>query len=184
LCKDVPYSQFNHAFSDKQVLGNGIPKYYAGWTNNFKYKNWDLMIGMRGAFHFQILNLQRMYFENTSVENYNRLASSQDKVFGTAVLSKTMPEEFNSYYIENGDYWKIDNINLGYTFANVRSKYIHNPRLYISSNNTFIITGYKGTDPEVSINGAAGGNGLAPGVDSRDTYPTVRIFTVGFSANF
>ena len=182
--KVVPYSQFNHAFGDKQVLGNGIPKYYAGWTNTLRYKDLDLSVNMRGAFDFQVLNLQRLYFENTSVGNYNRLASSQDKVFGTAVLSKTMPEEFNSYYIENGAFWKIDNINLGYTFSSIKSKYIHNPRIYFSTNNTFMITGYKGTDPEVSLTGAAGGYGLAPGVDSRDTYPTVRTFTLGFSASF
>ncbi|MGN6181410.1 MAG: SusC/RagA family TonB-linked outer membrane protein [Mucilaginibacter sp.] len=176
--KTVPYSQFNHAFGDKQVLGNGIPKFYAGWNNTISYKNWDFSVTMRGAFHFQILNLQRLYFENTSVENYNRLASSQNKVFGTAVLNKNMPEEFNSYYVENGDFWKIDNVNIGYTFKNLKSKYVHNPRIFFSTNNTFIITGYKGVDPEVNV------LGLAPGVDSRVTYPTVRNFTIGASAAF
>jgi hypothetical protein len=179
--KDVPYSQFNHAFADKQVLGNGLPKYYAGWNNSLRYKNWDFSVTMRGAFGFQVLNSQRMNYENTSVQNYNRLASSQNKVFGTAVLSTTMPEEFNSYYIENGAFWKIDNINLGYTFRNVKSKYIHNLRVYGSSLNTFIITGYKGIDPEVPM---TGGNALSPGVDSRDSYPAVRTFTVGASATF
>ena len=91
-----------------------------------------------------------------------------------------MPQEFNSYYIENGDFWKIDNINLGYTFKQLRSKYIHNPRIYFSTLNTFTITGYKGNDPEVPLTGT----GLAPGVDPRDSYPAVRTFTLGFSASF
>jgi TonB-linked SusC/RagA family outer membrane protein len=189
--KVVSYSQFQHAFTDKQVIGNGLPKYYAGWNNTFRYKNWDFGITMRGAFHFQVLNMQRMYFENTSVQNYNRLASARDKLFGTAVLSATMPEEFNSHYIENGAYWKIDNINVAYNFRNISSKYIHNLRVYASTLNTFMITGYKGTDPEVPLvggtasgQGAYGTAGLAPGVDSRDSYPTTRTYTIGLSANF
>jgi TonB-linked SusC/RagA family outer membrane protein len=189
--KTVPYSSFNHAFADKQVIGNGLPKDYLGWNNTLRYKNWDLSVTMRGAFGFQVLNMQRMYFENTSVQNYNRLASSRNKLFGTAVLSPTMPEEFNSYYVENGNFWKIDNINIGYSFRQIKSKYIHNVRMYVTTLNTFLFTGYKGTDPEVPLIGGTVNNnqpygvvGLAPGIDSRDTYPTVRTFTVGLSAGF
>jgi TonB-linked SusC/RagA family outer membrane protein len=179
--KVVQYADFNHAFGDKQVLGNGLPKYYAGWNNTIHYKDWDFSVTMRGAFDFQVLNALRMNDENTSVENYNRLKSSLNKVFGTAVLNSNVPEEFNSYYIENGDFWKIDNINLGYTFKQIKSKYIRNVRAYIATNNTFIITGYKGIDPEVAT---SGGSFLNPGVDSRDTYPSVRTFTIGASASF
>jgi TonB-linked SusC/RagA family outer membrane protein len=179
--KVVPYSAFAHAFTDKQVIGNGLPKYYAGWNNTLRYKNWDFSVTMRGAFGFQVLNMQRMYFENTSVENYNRLASSQNKIGGVAVLNSTMPEEFNSHYIENGDFWKIDNINLAYTFRNLRWKYIHTPRIYVATLNTLLSTKYKGTDPEVQLSGT---NALSPGVDSRDTYPTIRQYTIGFSAGF
>jgi hypothetical protein len=179
--KIVPYSQLAHAFTDKQVIGNGLPRYYGGWNNTLRYKNWDFGVTMRGAFGFQVLNMQRMYFENTSVQNYNRLASSQTKIGGVAVLSPTMPEEFNSYYVENGNFWKIDNINLAYTFRHLKTKYIRTPRIYASTLNTLLITKYKGTDPEVPL---SGGNALAPGVDSRDTYPTIRQYTVGLSASF
>ncbi len=190
--KIVPYTQFQHAFTDKQVIGNGLPKYYAGWTNSVRYKNWDFAVTMRGSFGFQVLNMQRMYFENTSVQNYNRLASSLNKIGGVAPLSPTMPEEFNSHYVENGAFWKIDNVNLAYSFRQVQSKYIHNIRVYGSVLNTLLITHYKGTDPEVPLIGATasvlqgpqGAAGLAPGVDSRDTYPTTRTFTIGVSASF
>ena len=186
--KIVPWSQFAHAFGDKQVIGNGLPKYYAGWNNTVRYKNWDFGVTMRGAFGFQVLNMQRMYFENTSVQNYNRLASSKNKIGGVAVLSSTMPEEFNSHYIENGDFWKIDNINIAYNFRDLHSKYIHNLRAYISTLNTAIITHYKGTDPEVLQTGSPAANSvsnvLAPGVDGRDTYPSIRQYTVGVSATF
>jgi TonB-linked SusC/RagA family outer membrane protein len=179
--KIVPYSQFAHAFTDKQSIGNGLPKYYAGWNNTVHVGNFDFGVTMRGAFAFQVLNMQRMYFENTSVMNYNRLASSQKKIGGVAVLSTTMPEESNSYYVENGDFWKIDNVNVGYSFKQVKSRYIHNLRVYANTLNTAILTHYKGTDPEVSQSGVSL---LNPGVDSRDTYPTIRTFTVGVSANF
>lgn len=179
--KTVPYSEFNHSFEDKQVIGNGLPKYYASWNNTITYKNWDLGITMRGAFGFQVLNSLRMNYESTGVPNYNRLASSKDKVFGTAILSKTMPQEFNSYYVENGDFWKIDNINIGYTFRNLKSKYIKHPRIYLSSLNTWVFTGYKGTDPEVPVTGSAA---LSPGVEPRDEYPSIRTITLGFSASF
>lgn len=161
---------------NKHVLGNGLPKYYAGWNNNFRYKNWDLGITMRGAFDYQILNFQRMFYENTGIMNYNRLKSSQDKIFGKAVLNKEMPLEFNSYYIEDGDFWKIDNITLGYNFPKTGTRFIKSIRVYGSCSNALTITGYKGIDPEVNR------VGLSPGNDERDKYPTTRTFTVG--ANF
>lgn len=163
---------------NKHVLGNGLPKFYAGWNNNFKYKNWDLSITMRGAFKYQILNFQRMYYENTSIMNYNRLKSSTDKVFGKAVLSKEMPLEFNSYYVEDGDFWKIDNITLGFNFPKTGSRFIKSIRVYGSCSNALTITGYKGIGPEVNR------IGLDPGNDGRDKYPTIRTFTIGTNIVF
>ena len=84
----------------------------------------------------------------------------------------------NKKYPENGDFWKVDNINVGYTFRNWKTKYVHNLRVAVSTLNTFIITGYKGIDPEVDS------SGLAPGNDPRDTYPTQRTFTFSVSASF
>ena len=107
--------------------------------------------------------------------NYNRLKSSTDKVYGKAVLSA--PLEFNSYYIENGDFWKIDNITAGYNF-DLKNKYISSCRVYVSTMNTLTITGYKGIDPEVNR------LGLSPGNDDRDKYPTARTYTVGLTLSF
>lgn len=176
--EQLPYSQFTHSEDDKQVLGNGLPKYYAGWNNNVQYKRLDLGITMRGAFGYQILNFQRMYYENTGVTQYNRLRTAYDKVFDKAVLATSMPLEYNSYYIEDGDFWKIDNITLGYNFKPNTLKYVKNLRVYVSTLNTFTITGYSGIDPEVNR------IGLAPGNDERDKYPTVRTFTFGANLTF
>lgn len=176
--KPVEYKDFSHAFEDKKVLGNGLPKYYAGWNNNFRYKNFDLAVTMRGAFGYQILNFQRMYYENTNIQQYNRLKSAYDKIYGKAVLSKEMPLEFNSHYVEDGDFWKIDNITFGYNITRTGVSFIKSARVYASTLNTFMFTGYKGIDPEVNR------LGLDPGNDDRDKYPTTRTFTLGVNLNF
>lgn len=173
----VNYDDFTHSFEDKQILGNGVPKWYLGFNNQFRYKNFDLAINMRGAFGFQIMNGMRMFYENRSRQDWNRLRSAYNKVFGKAVLNTLCSEEFNSYYVENGDYWKIDNITLGYSFSKI-NKWIKTLRLYASVNNAITITGYKGIDPEVST------SGLAPSYDNRDSYPHTRAFTFGMNVTF
>jgi len=190
--KPVKYSDLTHSFGDKRVIGNGLPKYYAGWNNNFRYKKWDLSITQRGAFKFQVANLQRMMLENPTQIQYNVLKSAFDKVYGKTQLKS--PLEFNSYYIENGDYWKIDNITLGYSFNQTGIKYIHSARFYAAVLNAFILTGYKGIDPEVSLrNGtsyAQSGvaqtptSGLDPGIDGPWKYPTTRTFSLGLNVTF
>ena len=174
----VNYKDFTHAPEDKHVIGNGLPKWYAGWNNTLRYKNFDLNVTMRGAFGFQIINGGRMNYENVKNSRFeNRLKSVNDLVFGKHTLSSEVEPEFNSYYVENGDYWKIDNITLGYSFGQV-GKYIKSLRVYGSVLNALTITGYKGIDPEVST------DGLTPGYDTRDRYPSVRSFTFGVNVKF
>lgn len=170
--KPKPYTQARQ--EDKKILGNGLPKYYAGWNNTVRYKNFDLSVLMRGAFGFQILNFQRMFYENSQPQilgNYNVLKSAFDNVYNKTRLKN--PQAYVSYYIENGDYWKVDNITLGYNVELKNKKYVKSLRIYASGLNMFTITGYKGIDPEVNR------GGLAPGNDERDKYPTTRTFTLG-----
>ena len=152
--------------------------WYAGFNNTLKYRNLDFTVNMRGAFNYQIINEARMNFEGTQ-NGYrdNRLTSVNDKVFGKTTLSPSVAAEFNSYYIEDGDYWKIDNITMGYTFEKF-SKSFKSIRVYGSVNNAFIITSYKGIDPEVNT------SGLDPGIDRREKFPTVRTFALGLTARF
>jgi len=190
--KPVKYADFGHSFQDKKVIGNGLPKFYLGWNNNFRYKNWDLSITQRGAFGFQIANLQRMMFENPTMDQYNVLSNAYAKVFGKAQL-QSVPE-FNSYYVEDGDYWKIDNITLGYNFNKTGIKFIQSVKIYASVLNALVITGYKGLDPEVILRPGATSaqsgvvsvqtSGLTPGLDSPYKYPTTRTFTVGLNVTF
>jgi Outer membrane receptor proteins, mostly Fe transport len=176
--KLVPYDEFSRAPEEKKIIGNGLPQMYAGWNNYIQYKNFDLSISMRGAFNFDIINEARMYYENSKNSRLeNRLQSVNNKIYGKTMLSKEVDPEFNSYYVEKGDYWKIDNVTLGYTLKNV-GKYIKSIRLYGSILNALTITGYDGVDPEVSA------SGLNPGYDSRDQYPSIRSFTFGVGFKF
>lgn len=175
--KPKPYAQAK--IEDKQILGNGLPKYYLGFNNTIRYKNFDLNILIRGAFGFQILNFQRMFYENSQPQilgNYNVLVSAFDKVYGKTELKNS--QAYVSHYIENGDYLKVDNITLGYNVHMKSQKYVKSIRVFVSGLNTITLTGYKGIDPEVSR------SGLAPGNDERDKYPTTRTFTLGALVNF
>lgn len=160
----------------KQYLGNGIPKLNAGWSNNFRYKNFDLNLVLNGAFGFQILNFQRMFYENANTK-YQMLRSAFDKVYGKSVLK--YEQTYVSYYIEDGDYLKLDNITLGYNLDVKKINFLKSIRVYASGQNLFCITGYKGLDPEIDRS-----NIRWLGNDGRDKYPTVKTFTFGFNVTF
>lgn len=168
---------------DKHVIGNGLPKQYLSWNNSARIRNFDVNVNMRGAFGFQILNFQRMFYENPTITQYNMLKTAFDPVYGKRPVNYDLA--YVSYYIENGDYWKIDNVTVGYTLGKgalrLLSGAVSDARLYVSGSNLLTITGYKGLDPEVSTRGT---DGLSPGNDQRDKYPTTRMFTTGLSVRF
>jgi TonB-dependent starch-binding outer membrane protein SusC len=161
--------------ADRQIIGNGLPKHYGGWNNEFRYKNWDLNVTIRGAFDYQILNFARMFYENPTIA-YNTMDSAFDQAYGTAVLDDV--QRYTSYYLEDGDFIKIDNATLGYTFNAQKLSFINNLRVFASGLNLLTITDYKGVDPEVNR------VGMSPGIDERDTYPTTRTYTLGINLTF
>jgi hypothetical protein len=123
-----------------------------------------------------------MFYENPKIVQYNMLRSAFDPVYGKRPVNYDLA--FVSYYIENGDYWKVDNATFGYTIPNrlmnrlAGNGNVSNARVYLSGRNLLTLTGYKGMDPEVST------DGLTPGNDNRDTYPTTRSFAVGMTISF
>lgn len=109
-----------------------------------------------------------------SNSSHNVLAEVQE--LDNTVLEKLYQLRDTDYFIEKGDYIKIDNLTLGYTLP-VNSKILQSAKLYLSGNNLYTFTKFKGLDPEM-----ADITGSRPGVYSRDTYPVARIYTIG--ANF
>lgn len=85
---------------------------------------------------------------------------------------------FSSYYLEKGNFLKIDNVTLGYTFNFKNNKYVRNLRIYGNVTNLATITGYSGLTPDVNV------TGLQAGIEKRGSYPTTRTFTFGVNFGF
>ncbi len=155
---------------DKGIMGNGLPKMYSGLTNTFKYKGLDFSFMLRGVFDFEIYSLLHTAHLNAFNLPINVLSRSKDiELFDIPA--------YNSYYVEKGDFIKLDNVTLGYSF-NFKDKLIQNARVYVSGQELYTITGYSGVDPEVEI------NGLGPGFDWRTGYPRTKTYVVGFNLTF
>ena len=176
--EQIPIRQVTEG--DRRVIGNGVPKHYLSLNNTARFGAFDLNVNMRGAFGFDILNFQQMYYSNPTILQYNMLKDAFKPVYGKRTLDYDLA--YVSYYIEDGDYWKLDNVTLGYTLGEGLlgglSDVVSNARIYLSGSNLLTLTGYKGLDPEVNT------NGLAPGIDHRDKYPTTRTFSAGMSLTF
>ncbi|MBE7177442.1 MAG: TonB-dependent receptor [Mucilaginibacter polytrichastri] len=168
---------------DFAVLGNGNPRYNLGLNNVFRYKNFDLTLFFKGQLGFDILNVREIYYGNRKTLPNNVFASALD-------FPDINDIQYSDYYLEKGDYLKLSTAALGYTFKIPGSKIIKSARATLSAQNLFVITGYKGLDPELraaddrlqlpgydgeSSNGSTGGRGF---------YPRTRIFNIGVSASF
>jgi len=159
--------------TDYHYLGNAQPKLLLGWTNTFKYKNIDLNVFLRGVFGNKIFNATRADLFRPSTAT---LANVLADVAGESIKDVN-DDKYSSRYIEKGDYLRLDNATLGYNFKNI-SPYIKNLRAYTSVNNLFVITGYKGVDPEVNQGGSV------PGIDYNNFYPKTRTFLLGVNVSF
>jgi hypothetical protein len=178
--KAVPASEITG--DDYAYLGNSIPKYTYGLTNNFSYKNFDASVLIKGAAGFKAVNGKRMFHENWSYYSRNNL-------FVSALGQKLKDAPtFSSYYIENGAYIKVDNLTIGYTIP-VKSNYFKNVHVYFTAANLLTITGFSGTDPELQINYFPQDPNQetddGPGLESNYSYyPSTRVYTLGININF
>lgn len=157
---------------DLSVIGNGVPKYHAALNNTFRYKNFDLTVFFRGKFGFDILNTKELYFGNKKWLPNNLLKSALTKH-----NQLDDDPQYSDYYIEKGDFVKLDNLTLGYNF-DLKTSYIRNLRLYVTGRNLVTITGYSGIDPELED------TGFETGVDARGFYPRTKTWTVGLNVGF
>src|SRR5690606_11079579 len=96
---------------DRQVLGNGLPNRYLNWNNTFSYKDFDLNLPIRGAFDFQILNMTEMFWSApVMLTRGNLRTNAYDDIYGKRPLADDQSLQYVSYYLEDGDFWKIDNV--------------------------------------------------------------------------
>lgn len=161
---------------DRQVVGNGMPKFTLSTTHNFRYRNFDLALFFRGAFGFDIFNIHDFYYGTRNFTG-NRLKKAYGKNFGIAPTANPVACD---YFLERGDYFKLDMITLGYTLPMPKVRFLDKIRVYGTVKNVFTITRFTGVDPSTYQV-----NGLTPGGQgSRTYYPSTRQFIVGLQLDF
>lgn len=161
---------------DRTITGCAQPDLNLGWSNNFQYKNWNLDLFFTGVFGQDIYNATAEQYSNVSFvkEGRNVLKSVATEHRATDTQSQAP----SNRWIENGSYFRLSSVSLGYTFGKI-GNWINSLKLYATCNNVFTITGYSGRDPEINL------GGLEPGMDRRTNYyPHTRSFMSGVNMNF
>jgi iron complex outermembrane receptor protein len=160
---------------DYTYIGSAQPDLTFGWSNQFRYKRWDMSFFLRGTLGNKVLNMGRMTYGHPGY------------LIGANALNdplihqlKVVPE-YSSLYVEDASHIRLDNASLGYTFKTDNIDWLERARVYATGQNLLLITKYKGLDPEVDENR---NNGLAPGVEDREYYPKARTFSVGITLTF
>ncbi len=162
---------------DRAVIGSGVQDWQIGWSNTLNIGNFDVNIFIRGEFGHDIINTFRAFYEApSSMTTYNAPATV------TEVRNLTDAPKFSSFHVEDGDFVRLDNATIGYTFPIENKDLFSKIRVYVTGQNLFTITGYNGVDPEVRL--IDGDNPLAPGIDRRNTYFVAGGVTLGANISF
>ena len=139
----------------------------------FHIRNFDLSFFFRGVAGNKILNGTLAALNDVNYAASNNIPR----------LSLSEPiGDINSFYysdrfLESGTYVRLDNATFGYTIdlSNIRIK---SARIYLTGNNLFVITKYRGVDPEINM------GGIEPGIDNNNFYPKTRSFMLGYKPQF
>lgn len=188
--------------NDEKVLGKATPDFYGGFTNDFKYKNWDASIVTQFSFGNKVYNLIRstyqtlgwsdegwdenyvlyqVYANNATIVNdrWEKPGDQTDIPRASLVFQNYLQN--SSQFLENASFLRFRTVSVGYTVRPKSKKVFSSLRMYAQVQNLAVITKYYGFDPEVSSNG-----GDAPetaGVDYA-AYPQARTITFGVNFNF
>ena len=159
---------------DREFVGNAQPDFIAGWNNDFSYGNFELSVSLRAVVGNDVYNVSRLALENKTVAGTekNMLVSVMNLPLNDAAL-------VSDYYLEDGSFLKLDNVTLAYNVPVGRIESIKKLRFYITGQNLFTITSYKGIDPEVNMVDI--GN---MGIERTSYYPSVRLFVAGVNVSF
>lgn len=168
---------------DRTYLGSPQPKVTLGWSNGFNYGNFSLNFLIRGSLGQKVANGNRLFFVNPNrFPGYNLLQESFSSGIGVGVSPV-----WSSLWIEDGSFIRLDNFRLGYDISALK-RFVKNSEVYVSGQNLFLITGFKGIDPEArtgafqDIYGSSDINiNLSPGVIPINFYPVQRSVALGLS---
>jgi TonB-linked SusC/RagA family outer membrane protein len=164
---------------DKAYVGNYTPTLICGWSHNLSYKRWQLYMTLTSWINYDILNAVEMYngfapFVSGQGQA-NKLRSAFTK---NGDIKVTSHAPVSSYFLEDGTYLKIQNVNLNYTLPTKDYlKVVDSIRFYLTVNNLYTFTKYSGHNPEVDI------TGWEHGIEDQ-IYPQTRTYTLGIQLNF
>ncbi|MFD2285025.1 SusC/RagA family TonB-linked outer membrane protein [Pedobacter petrophilus] len=182
------------ASADKKVLGSSLPKWFGGFNNTFTYKGFDLNVFLRFQGGNKIYNRTRVdqlnqNFVNNGAEILGRWQSVSNpgdgvtprQWFGRSTFINR-DGDATTRFLEDGKFLRLDNVALGYKVPeNIVSKLkVSGIRIYASAQNLFVITGYKGLDPETNTTASAT---AGYGTDFNGN-PQQRTFTFGANVRF
>lgn len=178
---------------DRHEIGDPNPDWTLGINLGFTWKGLDFSMAGSGAFGMQAMQCYRTALLANQYLNYT--ADVLDRWHGegtsNSVPRLSVGDENNqwvsTYYMQNADYFKLQNITIGYDFARQFKTPFQQLRLYVQAQNLCTITKYKGVDPEIGSNGGIEYNGSGAGwIRGIDTglYPSARTFVVGVTVKF
>ncbi|MCI7515421.1 MAG: TonB-dependent receptor [Bacteroidales bacterium] len=173
--------------NDRTVIGCGQPLHTGGFSTGFNFYGFDVNIAFSWSYGNDILNANRLFFENGNVTNTN-----QWKTY-TGRWTESNPDSdiprvgangifaYSSRVVEDGSFLRLRNISVGYTLPRkvLRKMHFDTMRVYVSADNIFCLTNYSGPDPEVSTRNSV----LTPGFDW-SAYPRAFGLTAGLSFTF
>ncbi len=164
-------------YLDKQPL----PKINLGFSTNFAYKNFDVTASFYGAFGHYIYNntANAYFFKGALLGGRNTVPE-----VASSPQAQGDPNSPSTKYLEKGDFLRLGNLTLGYTFkgAGLERFKIKSARFYVNADNLFVITSYSGFDPEVDTDKTLGGVPSA-GMDYL-SYPRAKSVAIGLNVTF
>lgn len=177
---------------DRTFIGSPHPDLMLGFNINLKYKQFDLGMFFNGSFGNDLYNLTKYKtgFYNQSAYNKNAallgawtIDNPNSDIPRLSLDDRNNNIRPSSYYVEDGSYFKLNNLQLGYTFAPEVLEGMK-LRIYTQASNVFTITNYSGMTPQIGLQSYSSSNrNLDIGVD-RGIYPPSRTFTFGCNLNF
>lgn len=158
---------------------SALPTTNLGINTRAEYKNWDASVFFSGQFgHYIYNNTANAFFTAGSIASGRNV--TQDVL--TNGESPANAPDVSTRFLEKGDFLRLQNAGIGYTFPLSEDSFLENLRLYVNGQNLFVITDYSGLDPEVNTQTPL--NGLPTAGIDYTAYPRPRTFTFGFNANF
>ena len=158
--------------ADYTYIGKAQPKLTYGINSTTTYKNFELSFFIRGVYGNDVLNFSKMSYANLQwLPGANVLRQP-------LTMGLKQSPIFNSYYIEDGSFARLDNMTLAYSILPKDMLGVSRIRFYGTTHNLMTITKYKGVDPEVPM------TGLDPGVEGREYYPKTRTYILGINVTF